>query len=282
MENGSYITAPLSDIGERYADLRIIVPQAERAMERSMRHYGQMTPVVVGCEDGNTYEMVDGFKRLRAGRKLGLESLQAKVLPGGQRALKVAIIHLNARTRTIADLETGMVIRSLYREDGLNQVQIAALLGRHKSFVCRRLRLIEKLNDEVLEHLKLGLINMTTGRELSRLPHGNQAEALSTIIEYRFNCEETSRLVSLLLGQPNWNVEEILRSPELIMTDPKPQRSKIGQRPDLYERLVKIQVYLKTVSDAQLKHSPKDAVLSLINHITNAMRDIRKRLEKQC
>ena len=69
MENGSYITAPLSDIGERYADLRIIVPQAERAMERSMRHYGQMTPVVVGCEDGNTYEMVDGFKRLRAGRK---------------------------------------------------------------------------------------------------------------------------------------------------------------------------------------------------------------------
>ena len=132
----------------------------------------------------------------------------------------------------------------------------------------------------MLEHLKLGLINMTNGRELSRLPHGNQAEALSTVIEYRFNCEETRRLVNLLLGQPKWNVEEILRSPELIMTDQKPQHSKSGQRPDLYERLVKIQVYLKTVSDAQLKHSPKDAVFSLIDHIENALSDIRKRLEK--
>ena len=278
MGNGSYITVPLSDIGERYADLRIIMPQAERAMERSMRHYGQMTPVVVGREDGNTYEMADGFKRLRAGRKLGLETLQAKVFSGGRRALKAAIIHLNAKARTIADLETGMVIRSLYREDGLNQVQIATLLGRHKSFVCRRLRLVEKLSDEVLEHLKLGLINMTTGRELARLPYGNQAEALSTVIKYRFNCEETSRLVGLLLNQPQWNIEEILRFPQPILTDPKPQRPKSNER--LYERLVKMEVYLKTVSDAQLKHSPKDAVLSVLGRIENALSGIRKRLEK--
>lgn len=277
MSQSPYITITTQTIGERYADLRIIQPVAENAMERSMQNYGQLTPVVVGQVD-DRYEMVDGFKRLRAGRKLRLETLQASVLSGGRRALKAAIVLLNARTRTIADLETGMVMRSLYREDGLNQVQIAALLGRHKSFVCRRLRLVEKLNDEVLAHLKLGLINMTIGRELSRLPHGNQADALCTVIQYRFNCEETRRLVTLLLGQPKWNVEEILRCPERVMTDQQSPRSK--SQPDLYERLVKIQVYLKTVSDAQLKQSPKDAVFSLIDRIENALKDIRKRLGK--
>jgi hypothetical protein len=30
-------------------------------------------------------------------------------------------------------------IRSLYREDHLSQIEIAALLNRHKSFMCRRL-----------------------------------------------------------------------------------------------------------------------------------------------
>ena len=91
------------------------------------------------------------------------------------------------------------MIRSLHREDGLSQVEIAALLGRHKSFVCRRLRMVEALSDEVIDHLKLGLINMTIGRELSRLPRGNQALALRTVIKYRLDCAETCRLVSQVL-----------------------------------------------------------------------------------
>ena len=119
MSDSSYITPLLGDIGERFADLRIIQPAAEKAMERSMQRYGQLTPVVVGQQVGQ-YEMVDGFKRLRAGRKLGYESLQARVMPGGRRAMKAAIIYLNTKARTLADIESAMVIRSLYREDHLS------------------------------------------------------------------------------------------------------------------------------------------------------------------
>lgn len=45
-----------------------------------------------------------------------------------------------SRARTIADLESALVIRSLCREDNLIHVEIAALLNRHRSFVCRRLQ----------------------------------------------------------------------------------------------------------------------------------------------
>ena len=39
-------------------------------------------------------------------------------------------------------------MQALVREDGLSQVEAAELLGRHKSWVCRRLALLERLGDE--------------------------------------------------------------------------------------------------------------------------------------
>jgi hypothetical protein len=41
------VEIPLAKISERFGNLRIINPQADRAMLRSMEKHGQMTPVVV-------------------------------------------------------------------------------------------------------------------------------------------------------------------------------------------------------------------------------------------
>jgi len=114
--------------------LRIIQPLADKAIQRSMHRYGQLSPVVIGHGPDKTYQTADGFKRLRAACKLGYAHLKARVIDGGNRALKAAIINLNTKARTIADLEMGLVIRSLHRQDRLSQVQIAVLLDRHKSF----------------------------------------------------------------------------------------------------------------------------------------------------
>jgi hypothetical protein len=263
-----------ADIHERYANLRIIWPQAESAMERSLRLYGQMAPVILGRVE-DAYEMVDGFKRLRAARKLGLETLCARIFPGGARAMKAAIIHFNTRSRTMAELETGMVIRSLHREDGLSQVEIAALLGRHKSFVCRRLRMVEELSEEVIEHLKLGLINMTIGRELSRLPRGNQAPALRTVIKYRLDCAETCRLVSRVLSRPSWDHGIMLHFPEEILMNRQPERPRVS---GFMGRLFKMEAYLASVSDAELKKCRREETLATIGMIVSALSEIEKRL----
>jgi len=274
MSESPYIAVFLSAIGERYADLRIIQPPAEKAMQRSMQRYGQLTPVVVG-QEGGRYEMVDGFKRLRAGRRLGYESLQARVIPGGRRAMKAAIIYLNTKARTIGDIESAMVIRSLYRDDHLSQVEIAALLDRHKSFVCRRLKLVEKLSDDVLEHLKLGLINITIGRELSRLPAGNQAKALSTVLKYGFTGSETADLVRLVLQEPRWSHDMILRYPEPVLNDRHPDRPRRDWCRGFYNRLVKMDVYLSAVTPGELNTCQAERVLPIIERMQSALADMR-------
>jgi ParB/RepB/Spo0J family partition protein len=278
METVSSITIPVNDIGQRYSALRIIQPKADKAMERSMSRYGQLTPVVIGARPDDRYEMVDGFKRLRAGRKLGYSALEATVMSGCERVMKAAIIHLNVRARTIADLETALVIQSLHRKNGLSQVEIAALLDRHKSFVCRRLQLVEKLSADVIEHLKLGLINITIARQLVRLPAGNQAKALCTILKYRFTGSETARLVGLLLQNPRWNNEKILSFPEQILNERQQSRPGRHWCRNFYNRLVKMEVYLSAVNPGQLNTCAADCVLPIIERLQSALSDVREHL----
>jgi ParB/RepB/Spo0J family partition protein len=266
MSESPYITILPEATAESYADLRIIQPAAEKAMARSMERYGQLTPVVVGQVD-DRYEMVDGFKRLRAGRKLGYESLQARIMPGGRRAMKAAIIYLNTKARTIADLESALVIRSLYREDHLSQIEIAELLNRHKSFVCRRLKLVEKLSDEALDNLKLGLINISIARELSRLPAGNQANALTTVLKYRFSAAETAALVRLLLKEPRWSHEKILGFPEPILNERQPPRPRRDWSSHFYNRLIKMEVYLSDITVAKLNTCRPERVVPVIERL---------------
>ena len=217
---GSVLEIPLSEIGESYGRLRLIHPQADAGIVDSLRHFGQVFPVVVT----ERYELIDGFKRVRALRHLGVERVRAMVLDLGVHALKAAILDLNRRRGAISDLEEALVVHSLCREDGLSQVEVAVLVGRHKSWVCRRLSLIERLCDEALEHIRLGLIHKSIGRELSRLPRGNQPGALCTILKYRFCSRESARLVSLLLERSRWDGETLLNFPIEILSERIPRR----------------------------------------------------------
>ena len=275
-----YMMIAIDKIGQRYSELRIIDPGAETAMVRSMQFYGQMTPVVV-CQTEKRLQMIDGFNRLRAGMKLDFTQLSARIFPGRIRAAKAAMIHLNIKARTISDLEKAMVIRSLHREDGLTQVEIAALLGRHKSWVCRRLSLVEHLSDEVIDYLKLGLITTTIGRELARLPRGNQPGALQTIVKYHFDSRETSRLVALLLKEPRWNHDAILRFPEPILEDRQPDPPSKSKGPSLFPRLIKLEIWMKATSHNQLDHismPERNRLLSVMDRIEMLFEGIRKQL----
>ena len=64
----------MTQLGERYRRYRLPDPDAEAAMTGSFRRYGQLTPLVV-CLREETYEVLDGFKRLVAARTLGLSTV---------------------------------------------------------------------------------------------------------------------------------------------------------------------------------------------------------------
>jgi ParB/RepB/Spo0J family partition protein len=219
----------VSDVGEEYGIFRIVRPAADLAMVKSIQRYGQMSPVVC-VKIGEGYELIDGFKRLRACRRLNKPALKAKTVDFSKRVCKAAIIQLNRGGGSITEMEEALVLRSLHREDGLLQVEIAALVGRHKSWVSRRISLIERLSEEVQEDVRLGLLSPSIGRELAKLPRGNQQETLFAVRKHRMNKREVEKLIPHLLSRPQWEYKTILWAPWEIIDRRQPRPTVIAGR----------------------------------------------------
>jgi hypothetical protein len=197
-EVGTLRPLPVALLGEHYRRYRLPDAEAETAMACSLKRYGQIAPIVV-CLRDDVPEVLDGFKRLAAARTWpSPQTLSARLLAADERTAKAAIYGLNRTGRHIQELEEAWIVSALVREDGLSQVEAAELLGRHKSWVCRRLALLERLAPEARADLRLGLLPPTAARALVQLPAGNQVEVLATARRERLSTAELRGVVELI------------------------------------------------------------------------------------
>jgi ParB-like chromosome segregation protein Spo0J len=188
------------ELGEALFALRLSAPEARQQMQVSLSRLGQLTPVQA-YESGGRLELIDGFKRLHAARALSWPRLRAEVQRVDATGAKVRLLRCNAGAG-LSDLEEAWLVKSLYREDQLSQPQIAMLLVRHKSWVCRRLTLAEGLSDELTASLRLGLVSARAAVELARLPRGNQDAAAQVVTRRGLTTRQTARLIDRLLAAP--------------------------------------------------------------------------------
>jgi len=170
-------------------------------MERSLLRDGQLTPVLASRQSQG-WLVIDGFKRLRSARSLSWSHLWVQPWEGDDVQAKFLLWRCN-QNHGLTDLEEAWLVRTLYREDGLSQPQIAQLFGRHKSWACRRLLMAEGLSDEVQADLRLGLLSVTMAREIVRLPRGNQGEVARLISRRGLTTRQGTQLVDELLAAPD-------------------------------------------------------------------------------
>ena len=229
----------LSDFDLRLERYRIVQPKADQLLARSLSKYGQLAPVVY-CRLDDAFVLVDGFKRLRAARTLkGVTSLQTRKLEVDQHGAKAAIFNLNRITSRPNELEESWIIYALVHDDGLEQVEVAQMLGRHKSWINRRLALIQRLTDQAREALRLGLLTPTQARHLTQLPRGNQNAAMQCASQHSLTSRELSDAVKLLqsastceqtqfvLEKPR---EAIRQSQDAYVHQWDPRLSSVGNR----------------------------------------------------
>jgi hypothetical protein len=106
------------------------------------------------------------------------------------------MLTLNRPNGSLSVLEEGLIVQELCRS-GLQQLEVAQLVGRHKSWVSRRLGLVERLHPELVEWVRTGLMSAGTARRLMVLPAGNQVELAAVVSHAELTTEETELLVSL-------------------------------------------------------------------------------------
>jgi ParB-like chromosome segregation protein Spo0J len=196
LADGPEQSIPLEQLGERLAGLRLCEASALSATRRSLSRHGQLTALTVFTV-GDGLEIVDGFKRTRAARELGWSALRVRTSDIHVVEAKIQIAALHDR-RGLTELEEGWLVRSLYRDDHLSQPEIARRLERHKSWVCRRLILVEALDPAVQADVRLGLLTPRAAVALRQLPRGNQHAASAVVIRRGLTVRQTELFVAEL------------------------------------------------------------------------------------
>jgi len=218
----------LAALGERLSALRLCDAEALTTMRRSLEQHGQLTALTLFTERG-ALEIIDGFKRVRAARALGWTTLLAHVDDVSAVDAKLRLGELHDR-RGLTELEEAWLVRSLYREDHVSLAELARRMHRHKSWVWRRLMLVEALDALVQTDVRLGLIAPRAAVAVSRLPRGNQQAASAVVVRRGLTVRQTELLVDDVLGLPDPAAREALLARRLdgpaVQTPPGPRPSR--------------------------------------------------------
>lgn len=190
----------LARLDRRFAALRLPSPMDLSRLRASVEREGVRNPVVASTAvEAGRLVLLDGFKRVKVLEEREVREVRATLVSLDAAASAAAILRCNAPHRGLCDLEEAWVVRSLCREHKVAQVEVGRLVGRHKSWVCRRLKLAECLAEAVQEDIRLGLLSSTMARELVRLPCGNQLPAAQAVRDQGLVSRQAAQLVTLLL-----------------------------------------------------------------------------------
>jgi ParB-like chromosome segregation protein Spo0J len=276
---GNARPVPLAELGQQYRRYRLADPEAEEAMAGSLRRWGQLAPVVA-CVRQDKLELLDGFKRWSAARQLVGMTLSVRVLAVDEPTAKAAILGLNRGQRPARELEEAWIVQGLVRDDGMTQVEAANLLGRHKSWVCRRLALLEKLSVAVKEDLRLGLVGPSLARQLTRLPAGNQEALLALVRRCTLTAQEVSGVIDLLQGASGEQAAFVLAKPREALTlaqgmptalrDPRLSQAGNWLAKHLtlsLETLTRVENWLRTPNERELRDQDREIVQPLLRRV---------------
>jgi ParB family chromosome partitioning protein len=186
-------------------------------VEKSMQLHGQLQPVVARVYEGG-YQLIDGFKRFYAAEDLMMEALQCHVLEIDLTQAKVLLLSYNRLHQSMEVWEEALVLQDLQKTHSLSQSNLAKLTGYSRSWVSRRLSLIDKMDEDVSSEIMMGTLTSSHARALTKLPRGNQGDVARAITSFSLSSRQSDKLVEAFLKAGDANQQRhILSHPELIL-----------------------------------------------------------------
>lgn len=253
-------TRAVESLGTSLRKARCVRPALVERMMSSLSRHGQLTPVVAVAR-GPSLELVDGFKRYEAARRLELPTLIVSMRTLDEVGQWAAMLLLNRGPQSMTELEEGLVIREMLAS--LTQVEIGQLLSRHKSWVSRRVGLIQRLHPELVEAIRLGLFHPGVARRLLALPPGNQLQIATAAQSARLGPRDTELLVRLWQRAKDPELrKQLLAQPALALKTAFPEHCKPPMDPRLSrdgQQLSRVLHQVRTLASRATRMLPPSA-----------------------
>ncbi len=203
----------------RYNHTRIKNEKILVTLTNSIRVYGQIVPALVVSEQ-DRYTLIDGYKRLAALKVCGHDCISIQIMDTEESSSLILLLAQNNEYKLEA-IEQAALIQELRERFRFSFSEIGERLGRSKSWVKRRLDLVESLPDEVHQAVMTGkLSSWAASRILVPLARANEEDCLKLTSKIIDNPLSTRELVNLYkhYGKSNRKVRDrIIDDPALFI-----------------------------------------------------------------
>lgn len=164
-------------VQQPYALLRLPKQSLLDGLVTSMEMHGQLMPAVVVPLSANQWALMDGYLRLKALRRLGKDTINVEVWACGPSQALLALL-MGHQSRTWEAIEEALLLQELHTQHKLSQGHIADKIGRDKSWVCRRLSLLEQMPETIQQAMMTGKLSLWTAtRPIVPLARANTSHA---------------------------------------------------------------------------------------------------------
>jgi ParB/RepB/Spo0J family partition protein len=199
----------------RYERLRKRSPREERALLVSLSEIGQQLPVVV-IEETPRFILIDGYKRVRALKRLARDTVRATSWQVAE--AEALLLERSLRRGSEDALDQAWLLAELQERHEWSLEELARRFERSKSWVSGRLALLQALPASIQEQIRAGTLSAHAAMKylvpLARV-NAAAAQALATALT---PLKPTSRQVGALYA--GWQAGT-LRTRELIEQSPQ-------------------------------------------------------------
>ncbi|MDC2978908.1 ParB/RepB/Spo0J family partition protein [Pelagibacteraceae bacterium] len=227
-----------------------------KELSSSIKNQGLIQPIIVKPTDDNQFQIIAGERRWRACQLNGMHEVDCVIKDIDETSILEAALIENIQREDLNVIEEANAYKGLIDIKGINNENLAKLIGKSSSHVSNILRLLE-LDKKIQEMVIQGDLTMGHARALIGVPDAiNKA---NEIIEKKLSVRQIEKITSEFKKN---KIKKILKDPNIVDLE-KELSDKIG---------------LKT--SIQFNENGSSGSLTLYYSDLNQLDDLMKRLKK--
>ena len=243
------------DVAAVAGNITLAAAVDRRAVERCKETIEKLgvvhTPVVGTTKDGNRL-LLSGQCGLTALRELGIRKMDAIELDaaddnGNMAKLSLLLISLQDRPGALCE---GLLLREAVNS-GVSRMEIQAMIGKSASWVSNRLSLVTRLDGNVYEMVKSGILEPRSAEEIARLPSESQfafaemavreclAKSAIEQLVAGYNDESCPDVVKTQMLSDPWDALKRMADKRRAVNVDRPDQPKANVPPDVIGEIIK-------------------------------------------
>lgn len=195
MQNEIRFIAPELIVPNLYQPRKYFDDETIEELAQSIKMYGIIQPLSVRRMGENSYELVAGERRLRAAKKLGLDTVPVILVDISDKDSAAIALLENLQREDLNYIEEAEAYYNLIQDHSYTQEQLAFTIGKKQSTIANKLRLL-KLSVVVRKVLLENKLTERHARALLKLPNEElQLKIIEIVISKKLNVKQTEDLI---------------------------------------------------------------------------------------